>query len=131
MKVDTGKLILRLMIGFLLLFHGWQKITGSLDGIAGALEANGFPGFISYGVYLGEVVAPLLIIAGVFSRLAAIVVAFTIFVAVYLIHMGDIFALDRFGGWAIETQAFYFLSSIVLALLGSGKYSLMPQSRWN
>ncbi|WP_323129421.1 DoxX family protein, partial [Klebsiella pneumoniae] len=41
----------------------------------GLLAAQGLPGFIAYGVLVGEVVAPCLLILGVLTRPAALVLA--------------------------------------------------------
>lgn len=43
---DTGKLVLRLTLGILILLHGLFKITGGgVGGIAGMLSSHGLPGF--------------------------------------------------------------------------------------
>ncbi|MBE1851196.1 DoxX family protein, partial [Escherichia coli] len=68
---DTGLLLLRLTFGILMLFHGVAKIEHGVNWIVSILQAVGLPGFIAYGVYIGEVVAPVLIILGIFTRPAA------------------------------------------------------------
>ena len=78
---DVGKLLLRLAVGGLMLFHGIHKLIDGVDGISGMLAAQGLPGFIAYGVLVGEVVAPCLLILGVLTRPAALVLAFTMVVA--------------------------------------------------
>ncbi len=63
---DTGKLILRLTLGILILLHGLFKITGGgVGGIGGMLSSHGLPGFLAYGVYIGEILAPVLLIVGI------------------------------------------------------------------
>tara|TARA_R110000772_G_scaffold110050_4_gene213521 strand:- start:2103 stop:2498 length:396 start_codon:yes stop_codon:yes gene_type:complete len=131
MSTDAGKLILRLTLGFLMLFHGWAKITGGVDFIAGLLEDNSLPGFLAYLVYLGEVLAPLFLIAGAYTRIAALTIAGTMVVAVLLVHTGDLFVLSGTGGWRLELQAFYLMSAVVVMIIGPGKLSFMPESRWN
>ena len=78
---DLGKLLLRLAVGGLMLFHGLHKLFGGVGFISGMLVEKGLPGFIAYGVLIGEVVAPILIIVGLFTRPAALVQAFTMIVA--------------------------------------------------
>ncbi len=67
---DLGKLVLRLTLGILLLFHGVSKIRHGVDFIFPALEAHGLPTALAYLSYIGEVLAPILLIVGLWSRLA-------------------------------------------------------------
>lgn len=131
MSGDAGKLILRLTLGILLLFHGWSKITGGVDFIVGLLQDNSLPGFLAYLVYLGEVLAPLLLLAGAYTRIAAALAIGNMVVAILLVHMGQLFTLNETGGWGVELQAFYLMTAVVVLILGPGKYSFMPASRWN
>lgn len=85
---DFGKLLLRFAVGGLMLFHGLHKLFAGIDGISGMLIAKGFPCFIAYGVLLGEVVAPCLIILGILTRPAALGLAFTMVVAWLMVGMG-------------------------------------------
>lgn len=123
-----GLLILRLTVGCLMLFHGVAKIMhpASLDFIGGTLSNVGLPTFIAYGVYIGEVVAPLLIIAGIYSRYAAVVVIINMVFAILLAHTGDIFALTEHGGWRIELQAFYLFTALAIVHMGSGRFAIKP-----
>ena len=121
---DGGKLVLRLLVGGLMLPHGIAKIQGGIAGISGMLAAKGLPEFLAYGVYVGEIVAPLMIIAGWYTRPAALVLAFNMVVAVLLAHSGDLVRLTEHGAWAVELQAFYFFGAIAVALLGAGSYSI-------
>jgi putative oxidoreductase len=124
----VGKLILRLTVGILVLFHGLSKITsdGSLDFIAGRLTGLGLPDFIAYGVFIGEVVAPLLLIAGVFSRLSGMVVVINMLFAIALMHTGDLFSLTDQGGYRLELQALYLFGGLAILFLGSGRYAFRP-----
>jgi putative oxidoreductase len=127
---DVGRLLLRLAVGGLMLFHGISKIRNGVDYMYPLLEAKGLPTFIAYGSYFGEVVAPLLIIAGVLTRLASLLVAGTMVMAVYLALGSQVFALNQFGGWAIELNVFFFLGALSLILLGSGQFSIWQGRTW-
>ena len=118
---DIAKLLLRVSLGLLLLLHGVAKISDGIDPILGAVAQAGFPAALAYGVYVGEVIAPVLLIAGIWTRAAAIVVAINMVVAVALMHQADLGSLTQSGGWALELQAFYFVSAVVVALLGPGR----------
>lgn len=120
---DFGKLLLRLMVGGLMLFHGIAKINGGIDFIITKVTQEGFPEFLAYGVYIGEVVAPLLIILGLKTRFASFVVVLTMAFAIYLVHANDLFEITKTGAWAIELQMMYLLSALALMFLGAGKLS--------
>lgn len=123
---DLGKLILRLMVSVLILFHGVGKVLnpGSLGFIGNQLAASGLPEFFAYGVYLGEVIGPLMILLGVHSRIGGVLVAINMLFALGLVHMGDLFELTQMGTWAIETQLFFLCSGLAVLFLGSGRYAL-------
>lgn len=121
---DIGKLLLRLGIGVLILFHGVDKAINGISFIEGMLGARDLPSFVTYGVYIGEIVAPILIILGLFTRYAGMILAFDMFVAILLVHAGTIFTLGSHGEWSIETPLLYMLGAVTIALLGAGRYSI-------
>jgi putative oxidoreductase len=121
---DRGKLVLRVLLAALILFHGVSKLIGGAGFVTGMLAKAGLPGFLGYGVYIGEVAAPLLILFGIFTRAAALVVVVNMIVALTLVHTSQFFALNETGGWAIELQAMYLGTAVAVALLGAGRYSV-------
>ena len=129
---DAGKLVLRLTLGLLILLHGVAKITGGIDFVTGALAKAGVPEGVGYLVYVGELVAPLFVILGAWTRPAALVIAINMVVAVLLAHTSQLFSLAKTGGYALELQAMYLFGAIAIALLGAGRYSLAgARGRWN
>jgi putative oxidoreductase len=123
-NADLGRLLLRLGLGALILFHGFAKLTGGIDGITQVVTANGLPAFVAYGVYVGEVVAPILVILGWYSRVGSLIVAINMVFALYLVHRADLFKLAPSGGYALELQALYLVVALALALMGPGRYSI-------
>lgn len=121
---DTGKLILRVALAALILLHGVAKITGGVGFIAGMLQKNGLPGGLAYLVLVGEVLAPLLMIIGAWTRLAALIIAGNMIVAIGLVHMDELLTLGKTGGWALELQGMFLFSAIAVAFLGAGRYSM-------
>jgi len=97
---DFGKLLLRLAVGGLMLFHG-----------------------------VGEVLAPCLIILGIATRPAALVLAFTMIVAWLMVGTGKTWLLDNTGAWAIENLMYFFVGALAVACLGAGRYAL-GQAQW-
>ena len=123
-----GKLLLRLTLGILILLHGIAKILnpGSLEFIEGQLTASGLSPYIAYGVFLGEVIAPLLIIFGIFTRFGGFLIAGTIVFAIILVHSNEFLSLGETGGWALELQGFFLLCGLTVFLIGSGKFAIRP-----
>ena len=124
MSNDLGKLILRLTLGVLILLHGIAKISGGIAGIEKMLEGNGLPGFLALGVYVGEILAPILVILGFYARLGAAVIVVNMLFAVLLAHRADLFLLGKTGGWALELQAFFLFTAVAVALIGPGRYGI-------
>lgn len=130
-KIDLGLLILRLGLGVMMLLHGVAKISNGLGGIEAVLAAQNLPSWIAYGVYVGEIIAPLFMIVGYYTRLASLVFVVNMIVAVALVHPNDIFVLTNTGGWAIEMQGLYILGALTLVFTGAGKYAINSNKWWN
>lgn len=92
------------------------------------LQDAGLPGFIAYGVYIGEIVAPVLIILGIFTRPAALIYALTLIVATLLVGTGKFFTLTEVGAWGLENEMLYFMGGIAIMLLGPGQYSVLTRT---
>jgi putative oxidoreductase len=121
---DWGKLLLRLAVGGLLIFHGIAKMRNGVGWMAGPLSGLGLPAFVAYGAYVGEVVAPIFLIVGKWARIAGLVVAFNMVSAIVIALRDKVFTLNMGGGWAIELELMFLLGGVIVFLLGSGKYSL-------
>lgn len=121
---NFGTLILRLFLGFFMLLHGYAKLKHGLGGIEAILMNNEWPTILAYGVYIGEVLAPILLIIGYKVRFAAFTILMTIITAIYLVHAGDLLNLSKTGGLMLELQYFYIFTSLVIIFLGAGRYSI-------
>lgn len=117
---DLGILIFRVGVAYLMLaFHGLQKVQYLFSG-----DEIQFADPIGIGVELSfifaafaEFVCAILIGLGLFTRWAAIPLAFTMIVAVFGFHGADPF-IDK------QLPTLFMLSFILLALVGGGKFSL-------
>ncbi len=123
-----GKLLLRLTLGIFMLFHGIAKILnpGSLEFIKGQLAALSLSPYMAYGVFLGEVIAPLLIIFGIFTRFGGLLIAGNMVFAIVLVHSNELLSLGDSGGWALELQGFFLLCGLAIFLMGSGRLAFRP-----
>ncbi len=124
LQQDIARLVLRLALGATILLHGIAKIRGGLGGIERMVEGHGLPGELAYGALVGEVVAPLMLLLGFHARIGALLVLVNMLFAIGLVHKGELGALGRSGGWAIELQAMFVAAAITLMLLGPGRFSV-------
>lgn len=129
MSDDMAKFLLRVTLAILILFHGVSKIMGGIGPITGMVAKVGMPPALGYLVFIGEVLAPLLVLVGAWTRPAAFIIAINMVVAVLLAHTTQFFSVSKTGGWALELQAMYFISAIVVALLGGGRFGV--GGKWN
>ena len=121
---DLGRLLLRLGVGGLLLLHGIYKVQNGIAFVVESVTRGGLPAFFAYGVYVGEVVAPLLVITGFYARIGAWLIAVNMLFALGLVHTPQLFLVEaQSGGLDIEKQYMYLLSAIALALLGPGRHA--------
>ena len=90
----------------------------------GLLAKANLPEGLAYGVYVGEIVAPVLLIIGVWTRLAAVVIVINMLFAVALVGMPQLFKLNQYGGYALELDAMYLFTAVALALTGAGRFSV-------
>ena len=121
---DTGKLVLRLTLGILILLHGIAKLTHGIEPIEGMVTGMGMPAFFAYGVYAGEVVGPLLLIIGFYARIGAALITINMLFAIALAHTSELTSLSQTGGWALELQGMFLFTAIALMLLGPGRFGV-------
>ena len=77
-------------------------------------------------------VAPALLIVGLWTRAAALVIVVNMLVAISLVHTSQLFMLNKNGGYALELQAMYLFVAVAIALLGAGRFSIGGSGgRWN
>jgi putative oxidoreductase len=119
-----GPTLLRVVVGLISLVHGSQKLFGEgFDGVAGMMEGLGVPApaLAAVTLVLTEVVGGAALILGLFTRLAAVPLAFSMLVATVLVHLPNGF-FSSSGG--VEFTLLLTVACVALALTGPGKASL-------
>ena len=124
MNESVGKLILRLALGVLILLHGIAKVRSGIGGITDMVTQVGLPAVLAYGVYVGEVLAPVAVIAGWYARVGAALIAINMVFAIALAHRSQLTDLSNNGGWALELQGMYLFTAVALAMLGPGRHGV-------
>ncbi|MEA3198421.1 MAG: putative oxidoreductase [Gammaproteobacteria bacterium] len=138
---DIGKLLLRMTVGFLLLFHAYGFMRGD-PGIPNAVAAWGLPGIFAEVGFLLELIGAVLIILGVYTRAGALSIVTFMVIGLIMYHVAEITGLRGSGNhlfmlgknpagthpdkYFLETQMFYLFGGLAVALLGSGRYSVRP-----
>ena len=121
---DVARLILRVSLGAMTLFHEADKVVNGIGGVKHLTVKAGLPEFLAYGVYVGELIVPTLIILGLYARMASLVLAFNMVMAIHLAYGSSIFSLGKHGAPAIEVPFLYLILSLAIFFLGSGKYAI-------
>ncbi|MFY8106113.1 MAG: DoxX family protein [Elstera sp.] len=123
-RTDLALLLLRVSLGVMAFAHGFllKVLVFTPAGTAKFFESVGYPAFFAYIIILAETLGGLALIAGVFTRLAAVGLI-PILIGATLMHAGNgwVFSTPN-GGW--EFPAFWTVALVVQALLGPGGYSL-------
>ena len=118
MKNIDALRVLSLGVGFLLLFYGIDKVLNGVEGIVILLKELHVPysQYVAYFVLIGEVVAPLLLIAGRYVQIAGGLIVANMIIAIILANREVIFQLNANGGWSTELPMLYLIAGLTLAL---------------
>jgi putative oxidoreductase len=131
MQEDFGKLVARLGVGGLLLLHGVHKLLTGIGPIKDLVVAHGLPDLIAYGVYFGEIVGPVLLIFGLFTRIGALLIVIDMIFAIVLAGLANMGKLNAMGGYALELEMLYLVGGLSILLLGAGRFGFSIGGRWN
>jgi putative oxidoreductase len=115
--------VLRVATGLIFAFHGWQKLAGGTEGVAGFLGTLGFPAPMLMAVLLiaAELVGGVMLVLGVFTHWVAKVLAFVALVAWLTVHASNGFLV---GDGGFEFIMLIFAACVSLAITGPGRWSL-------
>ena len=124
---DFGLLLIRLILGAVLMFHGSQKLFGWFDGkgmedFAAGLEKMEMPMPVAgaYAAALAEFAGGALLLIGLLTRLAAIPVTITMLVAAIKVH-GHAFSAQHGG---MEYPLTLGVVAAALMFTGAGQFSV-------
>lgn len=122
-RIDLAALLLRAGLGTMFIAHALLKVlVFTMPGTVGFFESLGLPGALAYATVGAELAGGALLLAGVYTRLVALALVPVLAGATW-VHLanGWVFSAEG-GGW--EYPAFLILTSLVLALIGGGRYVL-------
>jgi len=120
-------LVLRVSLGVMYIAHSLvlKHLTFTLPGTAQFFESLGLPGALAYLTFWAELIGGVLLVAGIGTRAVALALI-PILIGAAWVHAGNgwVFSAAN-GGW--EYPVFLMAASIVLALLGNGRYAVQTK----
>jgi putative oxidoreductase len=118
---DAGLLLLRLVVGVVFLYHGVAKLADPAA-FAGFLERLGvfLPTVAAWGVALVESIGGLALMVGLLTRIAGLLLAINMTVAIILVH-SHAFNVQEGG---MEFALTLGIASLALVLTGPGRFSI-------
>ena len=123
---EVALLVVRVIVGIIIAANGWQKLAvfGPANfGQALARSGVPLPIFMGYVVTFTEFIGGILLIVGLLSRLAALLLTIDLVVAILLvnIHVGF---LSSTGGIGVELPLALIAGFLTILLAGPGRVSL-------
>jgi putative oxidoreductase len=120
---DIAFTLMRIVIGYIILMHGWVKVQGGATGVAAFMAKNGLePGIaFAYAAMFLETVGAICIILGLFTRFFAAALAIELALALIFVHGPKGFAAGQGGYEYVLLLGIVFLA---IAIRGGGRYSV-------
>lgn len=124
-NTDLSLLILRVFPAFFMLYgHGWGKLMNVFSGNFQFADPIGLGPTVSLILAaFAEGICSLLVMAGFFTRGAALILVINMSVAFLFVHLFN----DPFG--RMEMALLYLVIFLSIFLMGPGKYSLDAKSQ--
>ncbi|HXX85247.1 MAG TPA: DoxX family protein [Casimicrobiaceae bacterium] len=126
-QIDIGTALLRTGLGTMFIAHALLKYyVFTLPGTAQFFQSIGLPGALGYAVFAAELVGGVMLILGAYTRVVAFALLPVVIGATWA-HAGNgwLFTAPK-GGW--EYPAFLALVTLVVGVLGGGRYALAADS---
>lgn len=121
LNTDLALLLLRVVLGIIMVYHGWPKVTnlgGTIEGMSGmGIPA---PALAASFAMVAEFFGGLLILAGVFTDIAGVMFAIDMLGAITFVHAKNGFAVHEGG---VEWPLALLAMALAIALAGPGRYA--------
>jgi putative oxidoreductase len=123
---EFAPLVVRVIVGVIMAAHGLQKLLAGPANFGGFLAQLGVPAptLMAYVVTLVELGCGILLIIGLFSRLAALLLTIDLVVAIVLVKVNVGFLSPESGGAGAELDLALIAGFLVILLAGAGRISL-------
>ena len=123
---EFAPLVVRAIVGVIMAAHGLQKLLGGPANFGGVLGQLGVPAptLMAFVVTLVELVGGILLVVGLLSRLAALLLTINLAVAILLVKVGVGFLSPQSGGVGAELDLALIAGFLAILFAGPGRISL-------
>ena len=123
---EFAPLVVRAIVGVIMAAHGLQKLLGGPANFGGVLGQLGVPAptLMAFVVTFVELVGGILLVVGLFSRLAALLLTIDLVVAILLVKVGVGFLSPQSGGVGAELDLALIAGFLAVLFAGPGRISL-------
>jgi putative oxidoreductase len=127
---DAALLILRVFVGVVIAYHGWQKFDGGIANFAGFVESLSLPAptLLAWVVAVLELVGGVMIAVGLLARLPSVLLAIEMAITGVYVKIAEfdvgLIAPGNQPGTGAEIDFALMAAFIVIAVLGPGRLSL-------
>jgi putative oxidoreductase len=122
LNLDLGLLALRVVLGIIMIYHGWPKVTdlgGTIEGFTGM--GVPLPAVSAIFATVAEFVGGLLLLIGVLTDVAGLLFAIDMLGAIVVVHAKNGFAVEKGG---VEFPLALLAMALAIALAGPGRYAV-------
>jgi putative oxidoreductase len=119
---DAALLIVRVVLGIIMLYHGWPKVTnlgGTIEGFTGM--GIPMPALAATFAMVAEVGGGILLLLGVLTDIAGLLFAIDMLGAITFVHAKNGFAVMDGG---VEWPLALLAMALAIALAGPGRFSV-------
>ena len=128
LNLDLALLVLRVVLGIIMIYHGWPKLTnlgGTIEGFSGM--GIPLPALAAIFATVAEVFGGLLILVGAFTDIAGLLFAIDMLGAITFVHAKNGFAVSDGG---VEWPLALLAMALAIALACPGRYAVgRPSTR--
>lgn len=114
---DLGMLLLRLAVGVIFIAHGWDKLS-DMDSTIAFFAQLGFPAVLAYLVAVIELLGGIALVVGLWTDLAALLLAIIMVVALVYVKMATL----KVGLIGYEIDFVLLAANLAIMFVGPGKY---------
>jgi putative oxidoreductase len=115
--------MLRLALGSIMAAHGWMKVHHGMQNLVQFMQSLGMPGWLAYASAWAEFGGGILVLIGVFARIASLFILVNMLVAIVKVHLHN-GLVSHPGKTGYEFPLALAAMALALALLGSGPVAI-------